>query len=393
MLSPAADKPSSKRPFVIVGAIILAGVIALVVYKVRSRGKESTDDAQVEADVVLLSVRTSGLVVAVPARDDSDVKQGDLLAQIDDVEAAARLKQAEAELEQAKAQATHAEVDEQIVAASATGGRAAAQALVSQSSYDVRGAASAIESATVEVARAEADARSADVDLARYKALRTDNVVPQSKLDEVQLAAERAQAAVAVARAALATAQERRHALDAQVMEAQGRLTQAAPVETQLAAARADTAFQRARVDAAAAAVTLARAQLDATRVVAPIAGRLTNLSLHAGVLAAVGTPVGLLVPPAPYVVANYKETQVGGMRPGQKVTIDVDAYARSFDGVVESIAGGTQGRFSLLPSDNAATNFVKVVQRIPVTIRFTALPPDVLLLPGMSVDVTVSVP
>ena len=127
------------------------------------------------------------------------------------------------------------------------------------------------------------------------------------------------------------------------------------------------------------------------TLVVAPADGLLTNLSLHAGVLAAVGTPVGLLVPRKVYVVANFKETQIGEMRPGQPVAVCVDAFApRIFQGQVESIAGGTQGRFSLLPSDNAAENFVKVVQRVPVRVRLIAT--DAALLPGLSAQVTVGV-
>jgi membrane fusion protein, multidrug efflux system len=144
-------------------------------------------------------------------------------------------------------------------------------------------------------------------------------------------------------------------------------------------------------VTGAEAAVALAQSQLDATRVVAPADGLLTNLSLHPGVLAAVGTPVALLVPPELYVVANFKETQVGELRPGQPVAISVDAFApRMFEGKVDTIAGGTQGRFSLLPSDNAGENFVKVVQRVPVKIRFAAT--DAGLLPGLSAGVAVNV-
>ena len=171
--------------------------------------------------------------------------------------------------------------------------------------------------------------------------------------------------------------------------EAQGHLTESAPIETQLMAARANTELQRGRVAGAEAAVALATAQLDATHVVAPADGLLTNLSLRPGVLAAVGTPVALLVPPEVYVVANFKETQVGELRPGQAVTVLVDAFApRVFEGKLDTIAGGTQGRFSLLPADNAGENFVKVVQRVPVKIRLTAS--DAVLLPGLSAGVTV---
>jgi membrane fusion protein (multidrug efflux system) len=229
------------------------------------------------------------------------------------------------------------------------------------------------------------------LDLTRYKALREANAVPQSKLDDAHAAADRARATVAQARAALNASEEQEHAADARVSEAQGHLNQSAPIETQLNAARANTELQRGRVTGAEAAVALAQSQLDATHVVAPADGLLTNLSLHPGVLAAVGTPVALLVPPEVYVVANFKETQVGKLRPGQPVTVSVDAFApRMFEGNVDTIAGGTQGRFSLLPLDNAGENFVKVVQRVPVKIRLAAS--DVLLLPGLSAGVTVNV-
>jgi membrane fusion protein (multidrug efflux system) len=384
-------KRASKRPFLIVGLVILTGIVALVAYVMRTRGLESTDDARVEGDVVMISVRVPGLVVAVPAEDDHRIKKGDLIAQVDDTDYAARLKQAQAELAQARAQASQAEAQEQMVAASAKGGIAAGQAVVAGSSYAVRTAHANVASARAAVDRAEGDERSAAVDLARHKALLAANAVSQAKLDEVQAAADRARATVAQARAALSASEEELHAADSRVSEAQGHLTQSAPVETQLNAARANTALQRARVTAAEAAVALAQSQLDATRVVAPADGLLTNLSLHPGVLAAVGTPVALLVPPEVYVVANFKETQIGEMRPGQPVKVSVDAFApRMFEGKVDTIAGGTQGRFSLLPSDNAAENFVKVVQRVPVKVRLMGT--DAALLPGLSAAVTVNV-
>jgi len=387
----ADGKRASRRPFLVVGLVVLIGIVALVVYVMRTRGQESTDDAQVEGDVVTISVRVPGLVVAVPAEDNHRIKKGDLIAQVDETEYAARVKQALAELAQARAQTTQAEAQEQMVAASAKGGIVAGQALVAGSSYAVRGAHANVASARAAVDLAEGDERSAVLDLTRYKALREANAVPQSKLDDAHAAADRARATVAQARAALNASEEQEHAADARVSEAQGHLNQSAPIETQLNAARANTELQRGRVTGAEAAVALAQSQLDATHVVAPADGLLTNLSLHPGVLAAVGTPVALLVPPEVYVVANFKETQVGKLRPGQPVTVSVDAFApRMFEGNVDTIAGGTQGRFSLLPLDNAGENFVKVVQRVPVKIRLAAS--DVLLLPGLSAGVTVNV-
>lgn len=388
---PAPGKRASKRPFIVVGLVILTGIVALLSYALRTRGLESTDDARVEGDVVTISVRVPGLVVSVPAQDNHRIKKGDLIAQVDDTEYAARLKQTHAEFEQARAQAAQAEAQEVMVAASARGGIAAGQAIVAGSFYAVRGAHANIASARAALERAEGDERSAELDLSRHKALLEANALPQSTLDDAQAATDRARATAAQARAALGTSEEDLHAAGVRVTEAQGHLTQSAPIETQLNAARANTELQLARVTGAEAAVILAQSQLDATRVVAPADGLLTNLSLHPGVLVAVGTPVALLVPPEAYVVANFQETQIGTMRPGQPVKISVDAFApRLFKGTVDTIAGGTQGRFSVLPSDNAAENFVKVVQRVPVKIRLAAT--DAALLPGLSAGVTVNV-
>ena len=156
---------ASRRPFVLVGLVILVGLAALVAYVQRTRGQESTDDAQVESDVVTISVRVPGLVVAVPAADNHWIKKGELIAQVDDTDYAGRLKQAQAELAQARAQVAQAEAQELIVAASARGGIAAGEALVAGSSHAVRGAQANVASARAAVDLAEGDERSAELDL------------------------------------------------------------------------------------------------------------------------------------------------------------------------------------------------------------------------------------
>ena len=155
---------ASRRPFVLVGLVILVGLAALVAYVQRTRGQESTDDAQVEWDVVTISVRVPGLVVAVPAADNHWIKKGELIAQVDDTDYAGRLKQAQAELAQARAQVAQAEAQEQMVAASARGGIAAGEALVAGSSHAVRGARANVASARAAVDLAEGDERSAELD-------------------------------------------------------------------------------------------------------------------------------------------------------------------------------------------------------------------------------------
>ncbi|MEI9936635.1 MAG: biotin/lipoyl-binding protein [Pseudomonadota bacterium] len=377
-------KRPSKRPFLIVGLVILTGLVALVSYVMRNRGLESTDDARVEGDVVTVSVRVPGLVISVPAQDNHQIKKGDLIAQVDDTEYAARLKQAQAELAQTRAQAAQAEAQEVMVAASARGGIAAGQAIVAGSSYAVRSAHANIASARAAVERAEGDQRSAERDLVRHKTLLQANALAQSTLDDAQAATDRARATVAQARAALSASEADLHAADAQGLR--GTRTPDAERTARNAVER------RARKHRASTRSCDGSRGCGRSRAIAAgchprrrSRGRVTHQPVAApggtrGRGDTRGTPrsSGCVYRP------NFQETQIGAMRPGQSVTVSVDAFApRLFEGKVDTIAGGTQGRFSLLPSDNAAENFVKVVQRVPVKVRLAAT--EAVLLPGLS--------
>ncbi|HEY3449952.1 MAG TPA: HlyD family secretion protein [Myxococcales bacterium] len=192
--------------------------------------------------------------------------------------------------------------------------------------------------------------------------------------------------------AELAAAEEAARAAESGVEQAQGRLAQSSPAEAQIAIAQANARLAQARVAGAEAALNLARLQLSYTRVVAPGDGTVTELSAREGQLAQAGQPLASLVPEATYVVANFKETQIGKMRPGQRATVKIDTYGhRRFEGRVESLSGGTGARFSVLPPENATGNFVKVVQRVPVRIAWVR-PPDVPLRAGLSTNITVYV-
>src|SRR6185436_899627 len=187
--------------------------------------------------------------------------------------------------------------------------------------------------------------------------------------------------------------EDARRGAQSRVSEARGRLSQSAPVAPQIEAARAGAALATARVRSAEAALTLARLQLDYTRVVAPADGFASKLAVHEGQLIAVSQPIVELVPSTAYLVANFKETQIGKMKPGQPATIDVDALpGRELHGRVDSLAAGTGATFSLLPPDNATGNFVKVVQRVPVRIMLVDPPQGLALRPGLSASVTVDV-
>ncbi len=325
---PAPPRGRRRRLLQIGAAALLAAAIAFGAHLVATRGEETTDDAQVEADVVPIAARVPGTVVRVLVRENQVVKKGDLLFELDPADYAARARQSEAELATARAQAAAA--DAQVLVARAAQGRA------------------------------EPESRKATSDLERARKLRAGDALPEAQLDTARAAAEAGEAGVSSAKA-------------------------------QLVAAHASAELARARVQSAEAALQLAQLQLSYTRVVAPADGEVSKLSAREGQLLAAAQPAGQLVPGQSYLVANFKETQIGRMRPGQKAEVEIDAYGgKKLEGRVESISGGTGARFSLLPPDNASGNFVKVVERVPVRIAWMNPPQGMALRAGLSAAVTV---
>jgi membrane fusion protein (multidrug efflux system) len=389
----AAPRARGKRPFFILGAVAAVAVLAVVSFKVVTAGRESTDDAQVAADLVPVSARVGGVVARVLIHENQAVKKGDLLVELDAADYDAREQQAEAELANAQAQAAAADAQVQIVDATSRGGLAVARAALAGSAAGVGSAESQLAAARAAASRADADLKQAELDMSRARTLVKAGAIPKQQFDAAQLGLESARAAKAQADARVSEAEGARLAAQSRVGEARGHVDQSAPVAPQLAAARAGAALAAARVRSAQAALTLAKLQLGYTRVVAPADGYASKLSVHEGQQVAVGQPLIELVPATTYLVANFKETQIGRMHPGQPATIEIDAFpGRKLTGTVESLSGGTGASFSLLPPDNATGNFVKVVQRVPVRITWANPPADLVLRPGLSADVTVNV-
>ncbi len=381
----------SVKPYLILGAVVSLGLALYLGASWFTRGRESTDDAQVDADVVAISARVGGAVLKVYVTDNQPVKKGDALIELDPADLAATERQTKAELAAARAQASAADAQVRIVVATSKGGLSAAQAQLSGSATSVASAGSQIEAAKASFARAQAEAARADTDLARAEALRKDEAVPQAQVDTARSNALAARAAVAQAQAQIASAEDMKRTAQTQIAAAQGRVVQSAPVDAELAVAQANADLAHARVDAAEASSALADLRLSYTHIVAPADGVLSRLAAREGQLLQEGQQVVALVPSATYVVANFKETQVGRMRPGQRAEISVDALpGRTFEGKIESTSPGTGARFSMLPADNASGNFVKVVQRLPVKISWVNAPSDVRLAAGLSLDVTV---
>jgi membrane fusion protein (multidrug efflux system) len=324
-------------------ALLIAG--AAVVYYVRFMAPfESTDNASIESRVTPIAPQVAGRVARLLVQDNQDVKQGDVLLEIDPRDYEARLAQARATLAAARSQLEQAK----------------AQFSVDQAKAEQEKAA---------VVASEAEASRAQTDLNRYQA------VESRAVSRSQVGLAQAQARAAVAQAEVA----RNKALAAQ---AQAGLSQAS-IQTVAAV-----------IEQAQAATRQAELNLSYTKVTAPEDGRVTRRSVERGAFVQPGQSLLAIVPRQFWVVANFKETQLTEMRVGQPVEIKVDAYpGRTFSGHVESIQAGAGARFSMFPPENATGNFIKVVQRVPVKIVFDTAPDAQLALgPGMSVEPSVRV-
>ena len=380
------------RAFLALGVLILVVVGGIAVYSFATANREGTDDAVVEADVVAVTARVPGLVSALLVRDNQMVKAGDAILQLDTADLSARVAQARADLQTAEAQAAGAHAQEPVVAATARGGLETAQAQASASGSAVQAAEAQIAVAQAAVVRAQAEADKADRDLARDRELVASDAIARQQLDSAQLASEAAHAALRQSQASVIAAQEAKRAAESRVVEAQARVSQTSPVGQQIQTAKSAVSLADARVAAAAAALNLVELQLSYAKAIAPADGIVTQLTARVGGLVQAGQPLAQLVPAQTYLVANFKETQIDKMRAGNRAEVRIDAYpGRTFEATVESLAGGTGSRFSIIPPDNASGNFVKVVQRVPVRLAWKTQP-DVALKAGLSADVTVFV-
>ncbi len=310
------------------GAVVAAVLGGFAVHAWLTRGEVSTDDAFVEADVVAVAPRVGGTISELLVQENAPVQRGQPILRLDDADYQARARQAQAELDTARAQAAAA--DAQVRAARAT------------------------------VSRADAEEEKAQLDLHRAEELRKGDAIAADRFDATRIAGETARAGASTNRA-------------------------------QYAAALANADLAHARIQSAQASLELTKLQLSYTVVTAANDGVVSRLGGRVGQIVQPGQVLGQLVPSRTYVVANFKETQTGTIRPGQRVDVDIDAYGgRKLEGRVESISGGTGARFALLPPDNASGNFVKVVERVPVRIAWENLPADLPLRAGLSANVTV---
>ena len=304
-------------------------ILAIVLWWLHARNYESTDDAFIDTRTVQISAQVAAAIVDVPVTDNQLVDAGAELVRLDDRDYIAARDEAQASVANLKAQ---------IVAQQAKIDQADKQAAQAQ--------------AALTFAQQEAD---------RYEQLARQGTATIEQAQQYRSNLLQSQATLAAAQANAIATEKQDPVLEAQLKTSQAQLEQA-------------------------------EANLSRTIITAPVAGRVTRLTAAKGGYAAVGQALMMFVPREVWVTANFKETQLDLMRPGQPVNIEIDAYPdRTFEGHVDSIQSGSGTAFSLLPAENATGNYVKIVQRVPVKIVFNK-PPDVLLGPGMSVVPTVKV-
>lgn len=369
-VAPVPRKRKARRAYLVLAGLAGGALAVYFIHGYLTRDEVATDNAQVDADVVPIAARTGGVIVRMNVTDHQRVEAGTVIAEIDAADYAQRVSAAEAEVEAALAQGDGADAQVEIVKSTSAGGLSSARAQVRGSSASVRSAGAQIDAAAAGLARAKVDLAKALSDYQRTKKLHDEGAMTGQALEAMQSARDAAQAAVDAAAANLAGARDQRALSESRVAEAEGRLVQSTSVDRQVAAAMAAARLAHARVDGARVALELAKLQLSYTKITAPVAGFVSKLAVHQGQMVQPGTTLLLLVPATTYVVANFKETQLDRVRPGDQVDVSIDALSgKTLHGNVASISPATGARFSLIPPDNATGNFVKVVQRVPVKI------------------------
>ncbi len=350
----------NKRFALVLGVLVLAGAAFGITKYLHSRHHEETDDAQVESDISPIIPKVPGFIARLLVDDNSVVKKGDTLVVLDDRDLALRVLQAEAALENAKASL------------------AAVRAGYTTSQENVLSSKSTLQASEGNIEIAEVRARRAEQDFKRYEELIKTNSITKQQYEQAE--AERD--------AALKQLEVAKRQREASFRETSARKAQSTVSDRNIALA--ETVVKEREAD-----VAFAKLQLSYAYITAPAAGVISRKNAQVGQLVQAGQSLFALVTERQkWVVANFKETQLEKMRPGQEVEIEVDAFPHeSFKGKVESISPATGAKFALLPADNASGNFVKVVQRIPVKIVLTESQEKASLLrAGMNVIVDVHI-
>jgi membrane fusion protein, multidrug efflux system len=403
----ARRQPPKPRKKLIRLIVLLLVLIILVVggyfaYKYFS-AYESTDDAEVDGHIDAISARISGYVLEVPVEDETVVKAGDVLARIDPKDYTVAVANAEADLAAAEAtfQSNRTDVpitttttDSQLT--NARSGRTDADAALAGAERQLSAAQARLVNAEAGVREAEATYKKDADDVVRYKMLVAKDEIPQQTYDTAVQVADAAKATIDERRASVNEAEQNVRVAQTAIDQAKARIVQADSVIQSALTAPQQVAVTRARAKSAEAQVAQRKAILEQAKlnlsyctIYAPADGIIGKKTVEVGTNVSPGQQLMALVPLDDiWITADFKETQLRLMKPGQRVTFSVDAYDREYKGKITGLAGASGSRLSLLPPENATGNYVKVVQRLPVRIDIDpGENNDHLLRPGMSVE------
>jgi membrane fusion protein, multidrug efflux system len=375
--------------------LLIASVIVVLVGGAESwiyfSSYESTDDAQVDGHLHPISARINGTVLRVnPQVEDSHfVQAGTVLAEIDPADFQAERDRAQAEFERLQASSVAAEKDITVTSSGSNGKLELATASVTEAEDSVASEKAALQAAEARLAGAEANFKRAEADRQRYEKLLAKHEISQSEYDRVATEASTDHETVTAGQADTLAAQKRIAQAQSRLAERKADLLSAGSAPQQIASSRAKAAAAVSEVSRARAQLTTAQLNLGYTQIIAPVSGIIGRKTVEAGQRVQPGQQLLTIIPVDDlWITANFKETQLKKMKPGQAVTIRADSSGRDYHGHIDSLGGATGSRFSLLPPENATGNYVKVVQRVPVRI---VLDPgendDHRLRPGMSVE------
>ena len=397
-------QPRSKALFVVLGGGLILALVAAGFW-LHYRYRVSTDDAQVDGHIVPISSKIYGSVLQVLVDDNQAVKAGDVLVRIDPRDLQAKLDQEKAALTLAESQAHGANVQVPLTRDTTQSGTSGVSAALTAAEAQVAQADAAVAQAMTDqtiarsnLAAAQANDEKAQADLNRMRPLVAKTEISQQQFDAYVAAAKVTQAQLKAAQdrvvwseQGVATARAAAETARAHVRQMRAELAQSTASQRQVLVSSAQAASAAARVQESRANLAAAELNLGYTTIIAPTDGVVTKKSVEPGQIVQPGQALMALIPlKGVWVTANFKETQLAQVRPGQRAEVEVDMYGRTIAGRVDSIAGGTGARLSLLPPENATGNFVKVVERIPVKIVFDSQPDGVILRPGMNVDATI---
>ncbi len=397
-LEPAAPQPKRSAGATMKHyrkALFVAALIVLVVAGTTGwmylSSYESTDDAQVDGHLHPISARISGTVLRVnpDVQDSHFVQAGTVLAEIDPADFQAERDRAQAEYERLQAGSVAAEKDIAVTSSGSNGRLELARAAISEAEDSVASERAALQAAEARLAGAEANFTRAEADRQRYEKLLAKHEISQSEYDRVATEASTDREAVTAGRADTLAAQKRISQAQSRLAERKADLLAAGSAPQQIASSRAKAAAAVSDATRARAQLTTAQLNLGYTKIIAPVSGIIGRKTVEAGQRVQPGQQLLTIIPVDDlWITANFKETQLQRMKPGQPVTIRADASGRDYRGHIDSLGGATGSRFSLLPPENATGNYVKVVQRVPVRIVLEqGENDDHRLRPGMSVE------